>query len=89
MKIKPLNDYVVLIPKEKDNKIEDSPIYTSTEKQKQESVGVILDCGPSIKSLKKNDTVVYKNYSGNKINLDEQEYLIIKEEDIIALLENN
>ncbi|MDV3169103.1 MAG: hypothetical protein Q8796_02240 [Candidatus Phytoplasma australasiaticum] len=43
-----------------------------------------MSYGPQVTNLKVNDVVVYKNYSGEKLQLQEEEYLIVKSENIIA-----
>jgi chaperonin GroES len=84
--IKPLNDYIVLKYKEEETKTE-SGIILELDKKKEESIGIVLNTGPKVTDLKQNDKVVYKNYSGTKFKLNDEEYLIIKYEDILAILE--
>ncbi|WCA22527.1 co-chaperone GroES [Candidatus Phytoplasma oryzae] len=83
--IKPLSDYVVLKYKKKENK--SSIIMEIDENKKiEESIGIVYSLGPEIKGLKVNDQVVYKNYSGTKCNIGDEEYLITKLEDILAII---
>ncbi|MDO8023740.1 MAG: co-chaperone GroES [Pigeon pea little leaf phytoplasma] len=81
--IQPLNDYVVLKPKFQDERTS-SGLIVSTSPRKEESLGIIVSCGPQVTNLKIDDLVVYKNYSGEKLQLQEEEYLIVKSENIIA-----
>lgn len=85
--IKPLNDYVVLKYKKVENIDKSGIILGLDNNKKEESIGIVLNFGPKIKELKENDEVVYKNYSGTKFKIKDEEYLIIKYEDILAILE--
>ncbi|KXT29460.1 chaperonin 10 Kd subunit [Candidatus Phytoplasma oryzae] len=87
MLIKPLNDYVVLKYKKVENIDKSGIILGLDNNKKEESIGIVLNFGPKIKELKENDEVVYKNYSGTKFKIKDEEYLIIKYEDILAILE--
>ena len=42
--------------------------------------------GDDVKSLKVGDKILFDRYSGSKINIDNVEYLIIKEEDVLGIL---
>ncbi|MDV3157183.1 MAG: co-chaperone GroES family protein [Candidatus Phytoplasma australasiaticum] len=81
--IQPLNDYVVLKPKFQDERTS-SGLIISTSPRKEDSLGIVISYGPQVTNLKINDVVVYKNYSGEKLQLQEEEYLIVKSENIIA-----
>ncbi|MDV3166130.1 MAG: co-chaperone GroES ['Waltheria sp.' little leaf phytoplasma] len=85
--IQPLNDYVVLKPKFQDERTS-SGLIVSTNPRKEESLGIVVSFGPQVTNLKTDDLVVYKNYSGEKVQLQEEEYLIVKSENIIAKINN-
>ena len=74
--LKPLHDNVIL-KKEK------------VEKETTTASGIILtDNSKNVPSdIHVNDKVVYKEYSGTKVNLEEEEYIIIEDEDILAVLD--
>ena len=42
--------------------------------------------GPEVKTVKKGDKIVYKEYSTTEVKVDEADYIILKEEDILATL---
>ena len=42
--------------------------------------------GPEVSGVKKGDKVVYKEYSTTEIKVDDKDYIILKEEDILATL---
>ena len=43
--------------------------------------------GPEVKAIKKDDFIVYKDYSSTELKLNHRDYLIIKEEDVLAIVE--
>ena len=94
MKIKPLADRVVVKPLEQESKTKSGIIITDTAKEKSHKGEVIAvgpgryDDGKLIEpTVKLNDEVLYKEYGGDEFKLDGQEVIILKEEDIIAIIE--
>jgi len=94
MKLKPLADRVVVKPLEADEQTEGGIILPDTAKEKPQK-GTIEAVGPGKKSetgdvipmeVKKGDTVLYGKYSGTEITMDGVEYLIMRENDILAVL---
>ena len=85
--LKPLRNQVVLKKYEEENKT-NSGIILYVENKKLPSVAVVVAKGSKVESeIKVNDKVVYKEYSGTKVTLDEIEYIVIEEEDILAVIE--
>ena len=84
MAIKPLADRVVA---KKDAAVEQtaSGILLGAAKEKQ-NTAIIESVGPDVKNVKKGDRILYRDYSASEIKLDGTDYLIIKEEDILATL---
>ena len=84
MAIKPLADRVVT---KKDAAVEQtaSGILLGEAKEKQ-NTAIIESVGPDVKNVKKGDRILYRDYSASEIKLDGTDYLIIKEEDILATL---
>ena len=84
--IKPLHDNVILKKEEVENKTS-SGIILTTETKKIPSVATVVAVGPECKAeIKENDKVVYKEYSGTNIEIDEVEYIVISVKDILASL---
>ena len=84
MALKPLNDRVVAVvdkPLEKTK----SGILLGEAKEKP-AYAVVESVGPEVKTVKKGDKIVYKEYSTTEIKVDEKDYIILKEEDILATL---
>jgi len=84
MSIKPLADRVVA-KKEAETKTTASGILLGEAKEKS-NLAVIESVGPDVKEVKKGDRIVYRDYSATEIKINSEEYLIIKEEDILATL---
>ncbi len=84
MAIKPLADRVVA---KKDAAVEQtaSGILLGEAKEKQ-NTAIIESVGPDVKNVKKGDRILYRDYSASEIKLDGADYLIIKEEDILATI---
>lgn len=95
MKLRPLADRVVVKPAEDEDKTPGGIILPDTAKEKPmrgEIVAVgpgsLNDRGERIKlDVKKGDTVIYGKYSGTDFKMDDQDYLILKESDILAIVE--
>ncbi len=96
MKIKPLADRVVLEPMEREEMTKAGIVLPDTaEKEKPErgkvvavGSGRVTDEGNTIPmSVKVGDVVLFRKYGPDEIKVDEKEYLIAKEEDILAVLE--
>lgn len=84
MSIKPLSDRVVAI-KEQPLEKTASGILLGDAKEKQ-SYAIVESVGPDVKSVKKNDKIIFKEYSSTDVKIDDKDYIIVKEEDILATL---
>lgn len=84
MQLKPLQDRVVA-KKEQAMETTKSGILLGEAKEKP-AYAIVDAIGPDVKQVKKGDKIVYKNYSTTDVKIDEQEYIILKEEDILATL---
>ena len=84
--LKPLSEYVVLSQVKQENKTESGIILSTTEKDKP-SIAIVEAVGPKVKDLMIGNKVVYQTYSGTKVKLNDHEYLIIKQENILAIYE--
>ena len=84
MAIKPLADRVVA---KKDAAIEQtaSGILLGEAKAKQ-NTAIVESVGPDVKNVKKNDRILYREFAATEVKVNGEEYLIIKEEDILATL---
>lgn len=94
MKIKPLADRVLVKQLEAENKTASGIIIPDTAKEKPQEgkviavgSGKIVDGKKVSLDVKKDDLVLFSKYGGDEIKLDGIEYKILKEEDILAIIE--
>ena len=94
MKIQPLGDRVVIEVLEAKEKTKGGIVLPETAKEKPQE-GKVVAAGKGKVSedgkvmpleVKVGDKVLYGKYSGTEVNIDEKEYLIVKEEDILAIV---
>ncbi len=87
--IKPLGDRVVVEPVEAEQKTASGIIIPDTAKEKP-SQGVVVavpDADDEHKlTVKVGDKILYGKYAGTEITIDDKEYLIISESDILAII---
>lgn len=94
MNVQPLSDRIILKPLEADEKTKGGIVLPDTAKEKpQEGKVVAVGKGKVLESgkiepieVKVSDVVLYGKYSGTEITKDGEEYLIVKEEDILAIV---
>ena len=97
MNLKPLGDRVVVKPSDKEEKTKSGILLPDTAKEKPqegtvEAVGTgrILDSGAKVPmELKVGDKILYAKYAGNEFKIDEVEYLIVSEKDVLAVVGAN
>ena len=95
LNLKPLGERVIVEPTEKDQKTASGIILPETAKEKPQE-GTVLAAGPGrtddegkrIKmAVKTGDVVPYAKYAGTEIKIDDQKLLILKESDILAIVQ--
>ena len=92
--IKPLADRVLLKMEEEEEKTKSGIILSTGSKEKPQTAKVI-EVGPGEKIndkveemyVKKGDRVIINTYSGSDVKYEGEEYLIIKQNDILAIVE--
>lgn len=95
MKLRPLDERVVIKQSQAEEKTSGGIILPDTAKEKPQmgkivavGPGKLLDDGKRAKmNLKKNDTVLYPKYIGNDVEIDGDKYVILKESDILGIVE--
>ncbi len=89
LKIKPLADRVIIKPQEAEEKTKSGIIIPDSAKEKPQK-GTVVAVGPGTKDdkmeVKVNDVVLYGKYSGTEITIDRNDYLIMKQSDILAIV---
>ena len=96
MNIKPLADRVLIEPISVEEKTKSGIIIPDTVDKEKSEQGKIIAVGPGklnekgeliSMNVKKGDIVLFTKYGPNEIKIDNKEYLIAREEDILAILE--
>ena len=85
VKFKPLKDRVFVSYTEELEKTAGGLYIPDSAKEKPQS-GKVEAVGDEVKSLKIGDKILFDRYSGSKISIDNVDYLIIKEEDVLGIL---
>jgi len=94
MNVKPLEDRVILKPMEAEQKTAGGIIIPDNAKEKPQK-GEVIATGPGKTNekgakiemtLKKGDKVLYGKYSGTEITIEGQDYLIVRESDVLAII---
>jgi len=95
MELRPLDDRVVIKPSEAQDKTAGGIFLPDTAKEKPQ-IGKVVWVGPgkvqddgkrAPMSVKKNDEVIYGKYSGSTVEIDGQEYVIVRESDLLGIVE--
>ncbi|NRB65448.1 MAG: co-chaperone GroES [Saprospiraceae bacterium] len=88
--MKPINDRVVVKPAAAEEKTEGGIIIPDTAKEKPQR-GEVIAVGPGkdgiAMTVKAGDTVLYGKYAGQELNYQGQDYLIMREDDILIILD--
>lgn len=81
--LQPLGDYIVAVSEEAETKTA-SGLYLPDKAQEKPKIAKVVAVGKNVKQLKVSDRIVYKSYSTNEVKVGNQEYLLVKEEDVLA-----
>jgi chaperonin GroES len=83
--IKPLADRVVAVREVAATKTA-SGIYLPDNAKEKPTMAIVQAIGPDVKDIKVGDKIVYKEYSVTELKIDGTEYLIVKEDDVLATI---
>ena len=94
MNMKPLGDRVIIKQLEAEEKTKSGIILTGTAKEKPQEAevlavgpGGVID-GKEIKmEVKVGDRVIYSKYAGTEVKLNDEEFIIVKQSDILAIVD--
>lgn len=94
MQLKPLGNRVILKQQEAEEKTQSGIILPDSAKEKPQAA-VVIAVGPGTENdgkktemqVKPGDKVIYSQYSGTDVKLEEEEYIIVSQNDIIAIVE--
>ncbi|MCK9457188.1 MAG: 10 kDa chaperonin [bacterium ADurb.Bin157] len=95
MNLKPLNDRVIVKPQEAVEMSKGGIILPDTASKEKPMEGIVTAVGPGKMSkdgkrmaleVKNNDRVIFSKYAGTEIKVDGETYLIMREEDVLAII---
>ena len=81
--IQPLADYVVAQAEEAASKTASGLYLPENAKEKPKTAKVVA-VGPDTKQVKVGDRIIYKSYSTTDVKVGSEDYMLVKEEDILA-----
>lgn len=95
LKVKPLGDRVIVEPLEQEERTSGGLYIPDTAKEKPQrgkvlaiGSGRVLDNGQKVAlEVKEGQTILYGKYSGTEVKIDGKEYLIVRESDVLAILD--
>jgi len=96
MKIKPLSDHILIEPIKEEEKTKGGILLPETASKERSEQGTVIAVGPGKRndegklfpmSIKPGDKVIFTKYGPNEIKIDNKEYLIASENDILAIIE--
>ncbi|MEW6267277.1 MAG: co-chaperone GroES [Thermodesulfobacteriota bacterium] len=95
MKVRPLHDRVVVQRIEEEEKTKGGIIIPDTAKEKPQQgkviavgKGKLLENGTRVEmDVKKGDTILFGKYAGTEIKIEGEEFLIMREDDILGIIE--
>ena len=94
--LKPLNDHVIVKPTSQEEKTASGIILPDTVNKEKPEQGEVISIGPgkmldngqrSPMSVQVGNKVIFKKYSPDEVKADGQEYLVLREEDILAIIQ--
>ena len=87
MKLVPLSDRVVLKQCEAEETTKSGIILTSSAQEKPQEA-IVVAVGPEVKAkLAEGDKVIYSKYAGTDVKMEDEEYIIVRQSDILAVIE--
>ena len=81
--LQPLKDYIVAVSEDAETKTA-SGLYLPDKAQEKPKTAKVVAVGKEVKQIKLNDRIVYKSYSTTEVKVGKDEYILVKEEDVLA-----
>ena len=97
MKLRPLGDRLIVKPAAKEEMSKGGIILPDTVSKERPEQGEVVEIGPgkvlengsrAPMNVKVGDKIVFKKYSPDEVKIDEVEYLVLAESDVMAVIEN-
>ncbi|MDI3480378.1 MAG: chaperonin GroES [Tepidanaerobacteraceae bacterium] len=94
MNIKPLGDRIVIKVLEKEEKTKGGIVLPDTAKEKPQKgevlavgSGEIIDGQKVPLEVKVGDKIIFSKYAGTEVKIDDEEYLILRQSDVLAIIQ--
>jgi len=96
MNVKPLSDHILIEPISVEEKTKSGILLPNTAEKERPEQGKVIEVGPGKKNtagkvipleIKKGDVVLFTKYGPTEIKIDNKEYLIARQEDILAIID--
>lgn len=93
MNLQPLNDHLIIKPLKETEK--SGIVLPDSEKDKKSGKGEVLAVGPGrvldngqklAMAVKVGDKIMYRQYAGDEVKIENEEYLVISEHDVLAII---
>lgn len=85
--VKPLGENVLVKPEKMDKKTKSGIFLPENASEERPQEGKVIAIGDSEKiKVKKNQKVIYNRYSGTEVKIDGEDYLIVKNSEILAVI---
>lgn len=81
--LQPLGDYVVAVNEEAETKTA-SGLYLPDKAQEKPKTAKVVATGEAVSRVKSGDRIVYKSFTTTEVKIGQQEYILVKEEDVLA-----
>jgi chaperonin GroES len=81
--LQPLGDYIVAVGEEAESKTA-SGIYLPGNAQEKPKTAKVVAAGPAARQVKVGDRIVYENYKDTTVKVGNTEYILVKEEFVLA-----
>ncbi|NQS89565.1 co-chaperone GroES [Patescibacteria group bacterium] len=86
MNIKPLGERIIVKPLKQKEKTEGGIFLPETASKEKPQRGNVIAVGPDFKGVKKGDKVLFAKYAGTEIKIEDEEYLVLGEDDVLAII---
>jgi len=87
MRIKPLGERIVVKALKQKQKTEGGIYLPETANKDKPQRGEVIAVGSDFKGVKMGDTVIFAKYGGTEIKVENEEYLVLAADDVLALAE--
>jgi chaperonin GroES len=97
MKLKPMNDYLLIEPIKEEEVTKGGIVIPETAREERAIKGKVIAVGPGKLNekgeripltIKEGQTVIFKKYAPDEIKIDDKEYYFVREDDVLAVIEN-